>query len=161
MKEVKNSNENVLTAEGLAKLEAKLEFLKTVKRQEVSQRIRQALEFGDIAENSEYDEAKNEQAFVEGEIMALENKLRTVRVVDGNVSTSEVNIGSKVTLMDIETNEVFEFRLLGSAEADPLSGSISNISPVGNAILGRKKGDTVNVSVPAGIVRYRIISISK
>ncbi|HOV68853.1 MAG TPA: transcription elongation factor GreA [Clostridia bacterium] len=161
MKEANNSNENVMTAEGLAKLEAKLEHLKTVKRQEVSQRIKQALEFGDITENSEYDEAKNEQAFIEGEIMALENKLRKAKVVDGNVSTSEVNIGSKVTLMDVETNEVFEFRLLGSAEADPLNGSISNVSPVGNAILGRKKGETVSVSAPAGIVRYKIVSISK
>src|SRR5690625_478765 len=126
----------LLTPDGLAKLEKELEELKTVRRREVAARIKQAIEFGDISENSEYDDAKNEQAFIEGRIVALEKLLRNARVIDEDeVDTTSVAVGTKVVLKDVEQGEEFEYTLVGSAEADPAAARISNESPVGRAIL--------------------------
>ena len=131
--------EVVLTQEGLRKMEEELEYLKSVKRREIAARIKQAIDFGDISENSEYDEAKNEQAFVEGRIALLEEKLRNVKLIDEvDISTDVVGVGSKIRLKDLDTNEVFEYMIVGSAEADPIKNKISNESPVGKALLGNK-----------------------
>jgi len=154
--------EVVLTQVGLKKLEEELEYLKTVKRREIAARIKQAIDFGDISENSEYDEAKNEQAFVEGRIAALEEKLRNAKVIDDvDISTETVTIGSKIKVKDLETGEVFEYTIVGSAEANPIEFKISNESPVGNALIGAKKGSVVEVAVPAGVIKYQILDIMK
>jgi len=154
--------EVVLTQEGLRKMEEELEYLKSVKRREIAARIKQAIDFGDISENSEYDEAKNEQAFVEGRIALLEEKLRNVKLIDEvDISTDVVSIGSKIKLKDLDTNEVFEYMIVGSAEANPIENKISNESPVGNALLGKKKGSIVEIAVPAGTIRYEIMDIMK
>jgi len=156
------AKETLLTNEGIHKLEAKLEHLKGVKRLEVAERIKQALSFGDIKENSEYDEAKNEQAFLEGEIVALETMLRTAKVIDeSQISTKEVGVGVKAKLLDIEFNEEVEYMIVGSAEADPSRGYISNESPVGRALLGQKVGDMVEASTPGGPVQYKVLEISR
>lgn len=153
--------EVLLTREGLRKLEKELESLKTVKRREVAARIKQALEFGDITENSEYDDAKNEQAFVEGRIAALERMLRNARVVDeSEVDESRVSLGCWVRLKDVETGEILEYMVVGSAEADPLEAKISNESPVGRALMGQPVGTVVSVHAPDGIIRYEILAIS-
>ncbi|MGI6144353.1 MAG: transcription elongation factor GreA [Clostridia bacterium] len=152
--------EIILTPEGLSNLEQELETLKTVKRREVAERIKQAIEFGDISENSEYEDAKNEQAFIEGRIITLEKMLRNVRVIEHkNNGTDVVHIGAKVTLQDLEFGEEVIYTLVGSAEADPLNKKISNESPVGKAIIGKKKGDIVEVKVPAGNVKYKIVEV--
>lgn len=154
--------EVVLTQEGLKKMEEELEYLKSVRRREIAARIKQAIDFGDISENSEYDEAKNEQAFVEGRIALLEEKLRNVKLIDEvDISTDVVSIGSKIRLKDLDTNEEFEYMIVGSAEANPIDYKISNESPVGNALLGKKKGSVVEISVPAGTIRYEIMDIMK
>ena len=154
--------EVVLTQEGLKKMEDELEYLKSVKRREIAARIKQAIDFGDISENSEYDEAKNEQAFVEGRIAILEEKLRNVKLIDEvDISTDVVSIGSKIKLKDLDTDDVFQYMIVGSAEANPVEYKISNESPVGNALLGEKKGSKVEVKVPAGTIRYEIMDIMK
>jgi transcription elongation factor GreA len=154
--------EVVLTQEGLKKLEEELEYLKSVKRREVAARIKQAIDFGDISENSEYDEAKNEQAFIEGRIAALEEKLRNVKLIDDvDISTETVGIGSKIKVKDLDSGDIFEYTLVGSAEANPLEFKISNESPVGAALIGAKKGSVVEVNVPAGVIRYEILDIMK
>lgn len=154
--------EVLVTREGLEKMQAELEYLKTVKRQEVSQRIKQAIEFGDISENSEYEDAKNEQAFIEGRIITLEKKLRNVRLIDEKtIDVNRVSLGSKVRLQDLETNEEFEYTIVGSAEADPMEEKISNESPVGKAVLGKAVGDIIEVTVPDGVIRYKIIGITR
>lgn len=154
--------EVLLTPEGLAKLEKELEHLKTVKRREVAARIKQALEFGDISENSEYDDAKNEQAFVEGRIATLEKTLRNARVIDEEtIDTRVVAVGAKVRLKDLEYGDEFEYVIVGSAEADPAAARISNESPVGQAIIGKKAGVVVEVEAPAGILKYKILEISR
>lgn len=151
-----------LTLEGLKKLEEELDRLKTVRRREVAERIKQALAFGDISENSEYDEAKNEQAQLEERIAKLEAMLRNAKLIDDDeISTDIVTIGSKVVVKDLEFDEEMEYTIVGSAEADPFNGKISNESPVGSALLGKKKGDIVEVQVPDGIIKYEIISITK
>lgn len=156
------NKEVVLTYEGLQKLEQELEFLKAVKRREVAERIKQALSFGDLSENSEYDEAKNEQAHVEGRIVQLENMLKNAKVIDEDeVKTDVVSVGSKVTIFDMEFNEEVEYYIVGSAEANPGQFKISNESPVGSALMGKKKGTVVDVVVPDGIVKYKILSIKK
>lgn len=153
--------EILLTPEGLAKLERELEELKTVRRREVAARIKQAIEFGDISENSEYDDAKNEQAFIEGRIAALEKMLRNARVIDeAEVGTDSVAVGTRVKLKDLEHGDEFEYTLVGSAEADPAEARISNESPVGRAIMGQKVGAIVEVEAPVGILKYEIVSIS-
>ncbi len=156
------NKENILTLEGLRRIEDELELLKTKKRQEVALRIKQALAFGDISENSEYDEAKNEQAFVEGRIAQIENLLRNVKVIDeDDVKTDYVSVGCKVVLEDFEFGDEVEYGIVGSAEADPMNMKISNESPVGKALLGKVIGDLVEVAVPDGTIKYKILRISK
>ncbi len=152
----------LLTSEGLAKLENELDDLKSVKRKEVAERIKQALAFGDISENSEYDQAKNEQAKLEERIIKLENILRNAKLIDEDeITTDSVSVGSKVVVLDIEFNEKMEYTIVGSAEADPYNGKISNESPVGSALIGGKSGDVVDVNVPDGIIKYEILSITR
>lgn len=156
------NKENLLTVSGLAKLEEELNLLRTAKRAEVAQRIKQALAFGDITENAEYDEAKNEQAFVEGRIAQLENILKTAKVIDDDdITTDIVSVGAKVLLQDEELGDKVEYTLVGSAEADPINMKISNESPVGKALLGKSKDDVVEIHVPDGIIKYRILQIKK
>lgn len=152
----------ILTAEGLKKIEQKFDHLKSVRRREVAERIKQAIEFGDISENSEYEDAKNEQAFIEGEIITLEKMLRNSKVIDEHeINTDVVSIGATVVLKDLEFGDQFEYTLVGSAEADPVELKISNESPVGQAILGQKIGSIVEVNVPAGILKYEVIDIKR
>jgi transcription elongation factor GreA len=154
--------EVILTYEGLKKLEEELEQLRGPKRMEIKERIKVALSFGDISENSEYDEAKNEQAYVEGKIVQLETMLKNARIIDeDDVSTDKVNIGSKVRLYDMEFNEEILYSIVGSTEADPSQFKISNESPVGSALMNKKKGDVVEVDVPDGILKFKIIKIEK
>lgn len=151
-----------LTVEGLKKLEDELDILKTVKRREIAERIKQALDFGDISENSEYDQAKNEQAQLEDRIAKLEMMLRNARLIDeDDISTDVVGIGSKVLVKDLAYEEEMEFTIVGSAEADPYNGRISNESPVGSALLGQKSGDVIDVMVPDGIIKYQILTIAR
>jgi transcription elongation factor GreA len=151
--------EVILTVNGLKKLEDELETLKTVRRREVAERIKQAIGFGDISENSEYDDAKNEQAFIEGRIITLEKMLRNARVIDDTEGSEVVTLGSKVILKDKDFGDEEEYTIVGSAEADPGTNKISNESPVGKAILGKVKGAVVEVHVPAGVLHYEIIDV--
>jgi len=146
--------ETLLTPEGLADLQTKIEHLSTVRRREVADRIKEAREFGDIAENSEYDDAKNEQAMLEKQIADLEDKLRDARVIDETaVTTDAVSVGVTVHVKDQKTDKSTKFRIVGSAEADPSESKLSNESPVGKALMGHKRGETVSVSVPRGPAR--------
>ena len=154
-----SEKEVILTLDGLKKLQEELEILKTQKRKEVADRIKQAIQFGDISENSEYDDAKTEQAFIEGRIMTLEKMLRNAKVIDDSEVKDQVSLGSTVVLKDIEYGEEEEYTIVGSAEADPAVNKISNESPVGSAVLGQKKGSIVEVTVPAGVLRYQILDI--
>lgn len=157
-----SAKEVVLTYEGLKKLEEELEFLRGTKRKEVAERIKQALSFGDISENSEYDEAKNEQAQVEGRIVQLESMLKHARLIDEDeVKTDVVSLGSKVKLFDVEFEEEVEYLIVGSTEANPLKSKISNESPVGAALMGHKVGEIVEVQVPDGAIKFKILEISK
>ncbi|ABO48723.1 transcription elongation factor GreA [Desulforamulus reducens MI-1] len=150
----------MLTVTGLKQLEDELEQLKTVKRRQVAERIKQAIEFGDISENSEYEDAKNEQAFIEGRILTLEKMLRNAKIIDDeNLDNEVVSLGSKVILKDLEFGDELEYSIVGSVEADPDANKISNESPVGRAILGQSKGSVVEVNVPAGILKYEIVDI--
>jgi len=154
--------EVVLTANGLKKIEDELEMLKTVRRKEVAERIKQAIAFGDISENSEYDEAKNEQAQMEERILKLEGMLKKARVIDeDDISIDVVSIGSTVTVLDVEFQEEVEYTIVGSAEADPYELKISNESPVGRTLLGKKVGDVVEVQIPDGATQYKILSIKR
>lgn len=154
--------EVLLTGDGIKRLEEELHYLKTVKRREIADRIRAAIEFGDISENSEYEEAKNEQAFVEGRIITLEKMLRHARIIDtSEVPGDTVTIGSTVLLKDLEYGDEIEYTIVGSAEADPTANKISNESPVGRAILGQKPGSVVEVKVPAGVLKYQILDVRK
>lgn len=156
------NKETLLTPEGVATLEAELNTLKTVKRREIAERIKQAIAFGDLSENSEYDEAKNEQAFMEGRIVTLENMLRNVRVIDDEeISTDVVGIGSTVKILDVEYDETTVYTIVGFAEADPSKNKISNESPVGRALIGQQIGDKVNVEVPDGVIEFEILEISR
>lgn len=149
------------TPEGLEKIENEIEYLKTVRRKEVSERIKVALGYGDLSENSEYDEAKNEQAQVEERIAKLEMMVRNAKIIDENdLNTEVVNIGSKVKVKDIESGDEDEYTIVGSAEADPLEGKISNESPVGSKLIGNHVGDVVDVEVPDGIIKYEICEIT-
>lgn len=152
----------ILTQDGLKKLEEELENLKSVKRREVAERIKVAIGYGDISENSEYEDAKNEQAFIEGRIITLEKMLRNARIINNDeIDIDTVSIGSIVTVEDVEYGDTMEYAIVGTAESDPLQNKISNESPVGKAILGKKKGTTVEVNVPAGVIQYKIIDIKK
>ncbi len=152
----------ILTDEGLKKLEEELEQLKTVKRKEIAEKIKVALSFGDLSENSEYDEAKNEQALVESRIASIEATLKNAQVIDSkDIKTNKVFVGTKVKLLDLEFNEECEYKIVGSNEADPANGKISDESPVGKGILGHRVGQTVEIETPAGITAYKILEISK
>jgi transcription elongation factor GreA len=154
--------EVLLTAEGLRRLEEELEFLKTVRRREVAERIKLARDFGDLTENSEYEEAKNEQAFVEGRILTLEKLLRNARIVsDNEVDPQSVNVGSTVTLRDLGTGEIVSYTIVGSSEADPAQSRISYQSPVGQAVFGKPVGSQVEVRLPGGFARYEIVAVSR
>ena len=154
--------EVALTAEGQAKLEEELLHLETVRRREVGERIREAKEFGDISENSEYDDAKNEQAWVESRIAEINQILANATIIESPRRPSCVTLGARVHLRDAASDEVFVYQLVGSAEADPTHNKISNESPVGQAIMGRKKGDVVAVVTPRGAqITYEIVSITK
>ncbi len=157
-----NDKEVILTIDGLNKLEKELENLKTVKRPEVAERLKQAIELGDISENSEYEDAKNEQGFIEGRILQLEKMLRNAKVIDEQeVGKDIVSVGSKVKLNDVNNSEEVEYMIVGSAEADPAHYKISNESPVGRSLMGQKVGSTVNVNVPMGTIQYKIVGIKK
>jgi transcription elongation factor GreA len=151
----------ILTPEGYENLKQDLELLRTEKRREIAERIRVAREFGDIAENAEYDDAKNEQAMLEHKIAQLEERLLHARLIDaGDVDTSIVSIGSVVRLRDVDAKETVEYYIVGSAEANPAERKLSNESPVGRAILGRKKGETVEVLTPRGsTLKFKIMEI--
>ncbi|WP_252239013.1 transcription elongation factor GreA [Clostridium sp. VAP51] len=152
----------VMTYEGVKKLEGELEYLKTVKRKEITEKIKVALGYGDLSENSEYDEAKNDQAFTEGKILQLENKLKNAVVVDeSEIPKDIVSVGSKVKVKDYDFDEEVEYSIVGSAEADPMSFKISNESPVGNALVGKKIGDIVEVVVPDGVSKFEILDIKR
>lgn len=152
----------MLTEEGYEKLKNELDYLENEKRREVAKRIKVAREFGDISENSEYDDAKNEQAFVEGRIQEIKNMLNDAEVVkDEDITDKKVNLGTTVMLHDLDSDEKISYTLVGSAEADPLNYKISNESPIGSSILGHVIGDQVTVETPAGDVNYEIISIKK
>ena len=152
--------EVILTAEGYEKLKEEIEYLSGAKRREVAERIKHAREFGDIQENSEYDDAKNEQAMLEQRIALLEERLRNARVIEaGEISSEVVGIGTRVRLKDIDANETIEYHIVGSAEANPAEYKLSNESPVGKAIIGRKKGETVEVAAPRGSLKFKILDI--
>jgi transcription elongation factor GreA len=152
--------EVILTPEGYDKLKEEIENLSTVKRREVAERIKHAREFGDISENSEYDDAKNEQAMLEHRIAMLEERLQNARVIEADeVTTDVVGLGTKVRLKDIDANETVEYTIVGSAEANPAEHRLSNESPVGKAILGHKKGETVEVAAPRGAMKFKILDI--
>jgi len=152
----------IMTYEGVKKLESELEYLKTVKRKEITEKIKVALGYGDLSENSEYDEAKNEQAFVEGKIVQLENTLRNASVIDENdISSDVVGIGSRVTVYDYDFEEEVTYSIVGSTEADPMNFKISNESPVGNALLGHKVDDEVVAQVPNGLSKFKILEIGR
>ena len=150
----------ILTPEGYDRLVEELEQMRTVRRQEVADRIREAREFGDISENSEYDDAKNEQAMLEARIAQFEERLRAARVIDSSeVTTDVVSLGSQVRLKDLSHGDSVTYTIVGSAEADPTEGRLSNESPVGRAVMGRKKGEEVDVSTPGGATTMKIVSI--
>lgn len=154
--------QTVLTSEGLEKLKAELEDLKSVKRREIAEKIKVALSFGDLSENSEYDEAKNEQGMIEARIAEIEATLTNVKILDASdLTTTHVNIGNKITIKDLQTNETMDLHIVGSKEVNFKEGKISDESPVGKACLGRTKGEVVDVEAPAGILKYEIVDISK
>ena len=159
---MEDKKEILLTQEGYQKLEDEVELLKTVRRKEVADRIKVAISFGDISENAEYDEAKNEQAQVEERIMKLENMIRRAVIIDeSSIDVNVVTIGSIVKVKDLEFEEEDEYTIVGSAEADPYDGKISNESPVGKALLGRRTGDIVEVQVPDGTAKFEILEIRR
>jgi transcription elongation factor GreA len=152
--------EVILTAQGYKKLSQEIEYLQNEKRREVAERIRVAREFGDIAENAEYDDAKNEQAMLEHRIAQLEERLLSARVITKKeISKDSVSVGATVRLRDIAANKTVEYHIVGSTEANPAENKLSNESPVGKAIMGRKKGDTVEVAAPRGALKFKILEI--
>ena len=162
MAENNTTGRPVLSRDGLAKLEEKLNYLKVVKRKEIAEQIKLAKEYGDLSENAEYDEAKNEQARVEGEITQLENMLRIAVVVDDAELTSDaIGVGSIVKVEDAKTGRVLEYKMVGANEADPLAGKISNESPVGAALMGCREGQEITFAVPDGMRTLKILSIRK
>ncbi len=157
-----NNKEILLTEEGYKKMEAELEKLKTETRSEIAERIKVALGFGDLSENSEYDEAKNAQAANEDKIAELEAKLRFAKIIDDSeIDTKKVQIGNTVKVLDMEFDEEVEYTIVGTTEADITQNKISNESPIGSALLGAKKNEVVEVQVPAGISKYKVLSITK
>ena len=154
--------EILLTQEGYDNLEKQLEYLKTEKRAEISERIKVALGFGDLSENSEYDEAKNAQAENEIKIVDLENKLRYARIIDeSEINTKTVQVGNTVKILDIEFNEELEYTIVGWTEVDLSKNRISNVSPIGAALIGAKKDEIVEANTPGGIAKYKVLEIKK
>jgi transcription elongation factor GreA len=152
--------EVILTKEGYEKLKQEIDYLRTEKRKEVAERIRVAREFGDIAENAEYDDAKNEQMMLEHRIAQLEERLLSARVIEKkDIAKDVVSLGSRVKLRDVEAKKTVEYHIVGSAEANPAENKLSNESPVGKAILGHKKGETVEVTTPRGALKFKILEI--
>ena len=151
----------LLTADGLKKLQEKLDFLKGERRQEVAARLKAAIALGDLSENSEYDDAKNEQAFLEGEILELEESIRNSKIIEASADSNTVSLGAQVVLKDIEFDEVDTYMLVGATEADPDNGKISNESPVGLAIMGQPVGSVVDVVVGENVIQYQIMEIKK
>ena len=150
------AEEVILTKEGKEELEKRLEYLKVTKRAEITERIKTAREFGDLSENAEYDAAKNEQAMIEGEILEIENKLKYAVLIKDGAKKGTVSLGSKVDFVDDQTGELNTYEIVGTTEADVEAGRISNESPIGNALLGRKAGEQISVNVPAGVVSITI-----
>ena len=154
--------QELLTQDGYNKLEEELEYLKTVKRKEVAERLKVAISFGDLSENAEYDEAKNEQAKLEEQILKLDEKLRKAVIIDeSQIDLDIVMVGSIVKLYDFDFDEEIECSIVGSAEADPFEGKISNESPVGKALLGARVGETVEVQVPDGVSKFKVLEIRR
>ena len=152
--------EVILTPEGYKKLQEEIDHLRGEKRREVAERIRVAREFGDIAENAEYDDAKNEQAMLEARIAKLEERLAAARVIEKKeIAKDVVSVGAKVRLRDVDAKQTVEYHIVGSAEANPAEYKLSNESPVGRAIIGHKKGETVEVTTPRGSLKYKILEI--
>ena len=152
----------IMTYEGVKKLEEELEYLKTVKRKEITEKIKVALGYGDLSENSEYDEAKNDQAFTEGRILQLENMLKNAVVVDeSELPNDVVSVGTIVKVKDYDFDEEVEYSIVGSAEADPMNFKISNESPVGSALVGKKVRDIVEVAVPDGVNKFEVLGIRR
>ena len=153
----------VLSPEGLKKLQDELEYLRITKRKEVADRLREARSYGDLSENSEYDDARNEQAFVEGRITLLENTLRNAVVMDEEAeeagSAGGIRLGSTVVLKDLEYGDLLEYTIVGTVEADPSHNKISNESPVGKAIIGKVKGEVVEVEAPIGSIKYEVVEV--
>lgn len=148
-----------MTKEGKEKLEKELEVLKTVKRKEVVERIKIARSFGDLSENSEYDSAKEEQAFVEGRITTIENMIRNAKIIEEDKTTDSVTLGKSVTFVELPDGDEETYNIVGSAEADPFEGKISNDSPIAKSLLGKKVGETVSVITPGGDMTVKIVSI--
>jgi transcription elongation factor GreA len=162
-----DSEDMLITKEGLKKLKEELEFLKTTKRQEIAQRLKEAISYGDLSENAEYEEAKNDQAFIEGRILELEKQVKNARIItEGTTAKSWtkgkiIDIGSTVTVRNkTDDDEPETYTIVGSMEADPVEHKISNESPIGRALLGREKGDTIDVVAPAGKFKYEIIKVA-
>lgn len=156
------SEEILLTQEGYDKIVAEHEELVSVRRKEVSERLKEAISYGDLSENAEYDSAKNEQAELEEKILKLENMIRKAKIInEDEMNSDRVSVGLKVRVEDVSTGDQMEFVIVGSTEADPFAGKISNESEVGRNLLGRQKGETVEIVVPDGILSYKIIDITK
>ena len=156
------SQKVILTEEGFQNLKEELDHLVNVERREVAKRIKTARDFGDISENSEYDDAKNEQAFIEGRIQEIKNMLDNAEVVkEEEISDEIVSVGNIVKIKDVDSGKEYNYKIVGSAEADPLNNKISNESPIGSALIGHKPGDTVEVEVPSGLKTYEILLIKK
>ncbi len=157
-----HSNKTVVSAEGMKKLEEKLQYLTTTRRAEVAEQIAIARGFGDLSENAEYDEAKNEQSRLEAQILDLENTIRTATVIDdSNVSTDRVNIGTTVRVKYKGSNDEEEYTIVGARESDAMNNRISNESPMGAALLGKKKGQVVKVSAPDGVIELKVMNIHR
>lgn len=155
------SKATLLTKEGLDKLKVELDLLKNTRRREVAERIKEAISYGDLSENSEYEEAKNEQAFLEGRILEVEDKIKHAKIITENHKTKSIQLGTTVHLQNLtkKNDELEVYTIVGSTETDPFVGKISNESPVGNSLLDKQKGDTVKVMVPAGTIEYKIVKI--
>ncbi|MBC3889887.1 transcription elongation factor GreA [Acetobacterium paludosum] len=157
-----NEKAVIITEAGYNSMKKELEYLKTVKRHEVADRIKIAREFGDLSENAEYDEAKNEQGFVEGRISEIERKLKVIQVIDDkDIHTEDVGVGSIVKIKNSAFDKISEFKIVGSQESDPKNNRISNESPIGSALLGAKVGETVKVQIPDGEAAYQILEIHR
>lgn len=149
-----------MTQEGLQRTKERLDFLKSVKRQEVANKIAEARSYGDLSENSEYDLAREEQASVESEIFELETKLKSAEIIDPKkINTNKVGIGCKVTITNVKTNQTVEYKIVGDTDSDPLNGLISNVSPIGAGLIDKKVGEVAIIKTPAGMVQYKVVKI--